>query len=115
VLALAEPCTLDGVRLLRAALAAIEANPDRWDQRVYRGAPHGVEVFCLAGWVCHLAGHDVHAMLQADPLSVFRCARTLLGINQTQAERLFLFQREDLTIQRYRRHITNITGITFDK
>lgn len=43
--------------LILWVLDAIDANPDRWDQTVYRETNTGCGTsFCFAGWACELSG-----------------------------------------------------------
>lgn len=109
------PSSTINATAIRRVVAAIEAQPTRWDQGRYLGSGTAGSVLCFAGWTCFLAGYNVEQMLQADPRCgriVLRTARTLLGLSPSQAGALF--SDRALTLTQFKTVITAVTGVTFD-
>ena len=106
---------VDALRL-RAAVEAIEFDPRRWDQNSYLGECGST--YCLAGWVCHLAGLDVRRLLREGFHDVFQRAMALLDLDPGQADDLFMYMENDRgehpTVEEFKARITQVTGVTFD-
>lgn len=109
------------VELLDRTLAHIEANPERWDQAVYRCATG----MCFAGWACTLAGglwiSDDDEVLVAEPgewpthqwdgevVATARVRATrILGLDDAQASDLF---SADNTIEDLRRIVAELREV----
>jgi hypothetical protein len=117
--------------LIRRVVAAIEAQPHKWDQGQFVGgaAWNGADpsecgtTFCFAGWALHLENRlafdsavglvalDAHG--KPRPFDV--AARDLLGLTEHQAERLFYFVTsdgdEDVTLDELKGRIFAVTGV----
>lgn len=120
--------------LIRRTIAAIESDPDAWDQDSYWTVGDGVTVddhplscgttLCFAGWALRLhqgdeafaaeaferggsRWHAAHALLYDID---FRAAR-LLGLNENDAHGIFYCFTNSVAVLKDR--ITEVTGVTF--
>jgi hypothetical protein len=84
--------TMKPLDYLRGALKAIDERPDLWDQAYFARKTECGTAFCVAGWVCSLAGYKpkfdsvfgdlgVTARLTTGD-SVYFKAQELLGIDE---------------------------------
>ena len=103
---------------VRAVVRAIEHDLGGWDQTRFLGTGDCGTSRCLAGWTVHLAGLDLAVMLRQEDGSelVMNTAASILGLDQDQADRLFVEFGMDgrrLTLADLKREITTVTGVTF--
>ncbi len=117
ILAPAPP--LFGEAILRAAVRQIEAHPDRWNQNAFLGTgPYGA-TYCLAGWVAHLSGMDVEAVLSGPQGTrvLYEHVRALLGLTPTQAGNLFydfgVGYRKPPSVADLKQRLTDVCGVDF--
>lgn len=102
---------------LRAVMAMIERNLERWNQNVFAGSEHPNTTHCLAGWTLKLAGVDVYEVLQTEGRwAVFAKAQALLGLTERQAARIFLYFEDSRTGEhptwyRFKQRVISVTGI----
>lgn len=106
--------TITGVNVdaIRAVVAMIELNPQRWNQTVLMTwRPDGNHAYCFAGWTLVLAGHTPESLQQ---LRSFRApAQELLGLTRDQAHDLFFYFPPGATVAELKDRITSVTGVTF--
>ena len=117
--------------LIRRVVAAIEAQPHKWDQGQFVGgaAWNGADpsecgtTFCFAGWALYLENRlafdptmglvalDAHGK----PASFDAVAQDLLGLTPWQAGRIFYYVvsngDEDVTLDELKGRIFAITGV----
>lgn len=94
--------------------------PEHWNQRTYMAYNECATVYCLAGWTCVLAGLDVVALLRGPDgcCAVFHHAKRILGLSQSQAEALFLYEEnargEHPTVEEFAARVERVTGVCLD-
>lgn len=82
--------------------------------------------FCFAGHTVLLAGDKI--LIDRDSGDAFKCvdkdgevhnievrARNLLGLDRQQSDTLFSGEAGDKDLEKYKRLITRVTGVTFDE
>lgn len=123
--------------LLRDVVAHIEADPASWDQEAYVSspAPECGTTYCVAGWALKLSGRlreplfDPDGALNYDGIidpadddgqeyglgPFFHTAKEVLGLTSRQADLIFHWSPiSDDPVDLLKRHLTRVTGVTFD-
>lgn len=110
---------------IRQVIAAIENDPQHWDQGTYvdTNARCGT-TYCMAGWAGKLAGYpDAKLNDLADDGEIDEIAMDFLGLTSDQADELFdfMFQYEPATdevrhptLAEFKERVTKVTGVTFE-
>lgn len=104
---------------IRALIAHLEINIDRWDQHVFYSRRGDTTAHCMAAWTVILAGRDLLAMLRqpGGDMRVYRHAQLLLGLDFDQAHSLFEYfdngRGEHPSLDDLKARVTAVTGVTF--
>ncbi len=90
--------TTINIELLRGALEAVEADPERFDAQGWATRDNSGESYSLAARVCQLAGHSINwnranqwgnATFLTDGRAIPDAANELLGLGTIDAHKLF--------------------------
>ncbi len=103
--------------LIRAVLGQIKRAPVKWDQTVWWSTE--AHAGCFAAWALKISGRNPVRVLAADRPgypNTFRVARLLLGLDESQATRLFHYIEDagkHPTLAQLRQRLTDVTGVGF--
>jgi hypothetical protein len=94
-------------------MAAIEAEPRRWNQDLVIGVRGCNTTYCYAGWALKLSGVDLDSYQSYHWSGE---ARELLGFTIEQADRIFYYMGSDYkhpTFNEMVGHVLDVTGIDY--
>lgn len=99
--------------LLRQTVKYIENNPEGWNQAQFESHETCGTTRCLAGWAIALHHGEFTDIYKTIPFdyNASQYAAELLGLTETQEERLFYYYDDD--INSFKKRITEYTGVEF--